>query len=30
MDWDRFLNIGWDQRLEEVRWLKPKVSEATV
>jgi hypothetical protein len=30
MDWDKFLNIGWEQRLDEARWPKPKVSEATV
>jgi hypothetical protein len=30
MDWDKFLNIGWEQRLDEARWLKPKVSEATL
>jgi hypothetical protein len=30
MDRDKFLNISWDQRLDKARWLKPKVSEATV
>jgi hypothetical protein len=29
MDWGRFLNIAWEQRLDEARWLKPTVSEAT-
>jgi hypothetical protein len=30
IDWDGFLNIGWEQRLDEAKWLKPKVSEATM
>jgi hypothetical protein len=30
MDWDSFFNIVWEQRLDKARWLKPKVSEATV
>jgi hypothetical protein len=30
MDWDKFLNMGWEQRLDEARWLKLKVSQVTV
>jgi hypothetical protein len=30
MDWDRLLNIGWEERMGEARWLKPKLSEASV
>jgi hypothetical protein len=30
MDWDGFLNIGWEQRVDDARWQKPKVSEVTV
>jgi hypothetical protein len=30
MDWDSFLNIGWEKRLDEARWLKPTVSEEIV